>query len=948
MRVSMSEPAHPSGAHIVLHVGPSEVDIVEHVIQEEILAGHPDVGIARERVEGVAPKWKFRMHKRFLDVLMLAFPTADLSPSIQRKMRKAAEKQIKDMPVPKLNLRKIMKVRARKELTGYQKIGIEKIIKREIELLNDEPGLGKALAHGTPVLTPFGEVPVEEITLGDVVVGSDGDFHNVTGVFPQGVRQCFRVTFNDGAWVDVDGDHLWNIQHIRNGWRDPENWRTETTDWIRQNLRDPSGALRWKIPMVSPVRGSDRRLPVDPYLLGVLLGDGGLTRNTPMLSTTDQEILDEVSLRLPEGCGVGKFDDLCTYSIVGPGRPAVNPLTDRLRRLGLWKRGSHDKFVPAIYKTASPEVRLTLLRGLMDTDGFSGKDGTNEFCSVSETLANDVRWLAQSLGGTARGGVKILPDGSRAWRVNVKMMECPFLMKRKAEAWISPTKYPPSRAIKSIEPVGKMKATCIAVDSRDHCFVVKDCIVTHNTRQALAAAAMRKRFPMLVVCPNNAKFEWLKQAKRDFVGLKVAIIDAGEQTKVQRQAIIRSTLDGHYDILVVNFEAIRAAPIHSSQSKYSRIEGWDYANPALFSRKWKFIVIDEHHRVKTPEAQVTRGFFQLRSRFWLMMSGTPLLNAPEEIWSVLWKLHPDRVDEYDDFKKSLCITKPSATEDRVVAYRPAAMAELREFISDISLRRRQDQVLDQLPPVFHVPRSIELNVEQRRLYKKIAEEWLLESEDRKDRPIVSMLAQITRLKQACFSPELYGGGKHSAKLDQLFEDINMLVANKEKVIIFSQWSKATRIMEREIRKKYGPKFYSYVDGTVKPRDRVPQQDKFMEDPECYCYLGTIGANREAINLGVATYVIFTDIDWSPKGKDQAIGRSAAGGLRGLNVREGLKVHVLEYQAANTIEQHLVRFMDQKRAVVDRTTDRDGGKAIHRVTAGDLMKVLKADAMGLKK
>jgi SNF2 family DNA or RNA helicase len=459
-----------------------------------------------------------------------------------------------------------------------------------------------------------------------------------------------------------------------------------------------------------------------------------------------------------------------------------------------------------------------------------------------------------------------------------------------------------------------------------------------KTATTLAAVGMRRWFPMLVVCPNNAKYEWKRQAERDFFRMRVAVLDATSQTPAQRDSLVRQVHSGRYDILVVNAEAIRAKPLHQSASKYSHIVGWEYATPALFAQRWRYCCIDEHHKFRNPSSQITRGLFQLRSYRWLMLSGTPVWNSPEDFWAPLKKMYPDDFPDYEIFKRRLVIHKPAATENMTPAYNPEAMAELREFVSKVSLRRRKDQVLAQLPKVLHVEKEVELTKDQKDLYNEINDEFMLTKDDGSKVPIVSVLAHITRLKQACFSPELYEGAKHSAKLEALLEDVQALVANKEKVLIFSQWSTAARIIERELGKAgYG---VAYVDGSVKPLDRQVQQDLFMKDPHVSAYVGTTGANKEAINLGIASYVIFTDIGWSPMEKDQAVGRSAAGGLRGLNLRSDLKVHVIEYRGADTIEVHLVRYMAQKRAIAGRTTDKDGGAAIKKVSSAELMRLLR--------
>lgn len=439
---------------------------------------------------------------------------------------------------------------------------------------------------------------------------------------------------------------------------------------------------------------------------------------------------------------------------------------------------------------------------------------------------------------------------------------------------------------------------------------------------AVKAEKKGKQFRTLVVCPNSAKFNWESEATDKF-DFEVQVVNG---TRAERSAQIEKRAE----ITVVNFEAIRAKPIYEDGNVHKKIIGYEFANEELFGFEYDFIVVDEHHRVKTPDAQVTRGFFQLEGKRWLMMSGTPILNRPEEIWSVLHKLYPEDFPIYDRFVDAISIKNGGAT----VGYRPEPMGELRDFIQNISLRRRKDQVLKDLPKVIIAPRVIELTREARALYNEIRDEFILRMDNGEIRNINGALPQIIRLKQACFSPELYGGSKDSAKIVELKDIVRELVANGEKAIIFSQWSKATRIIQREL-EAYSP---AYVTGEINLRRRQEEIRRFNNDEDCKLYIGTIDANREAINLGVATYVVFTDKGWTPAGNDQAIGRSAAGGLRGLEAL-ATTVNVIELQAEDTIEQRIEALLNYKRALANRTIERDGGRQIERITLQNIRDLL---------
>lgn len=460
---------------------------------------------------------------------------------------------------------------------------------------------------------------------------------------------------------------------------------------------------------------------------------------------------------------------------------------------------------------------------------------------------------------------------------------------------------------------------------------------TYQFLMALAILVKRAKkegrvYSALLVCPNGVKHTWAEAIEDYFENLTAFVV---EGDPAQRASIIRKARETHGGVCIVNWEGLNAKPIHENpDNKRSKVVGYEYRNESLFEDTWDFFCTDEHHRVKTPDAQVTRGFFQIAAERELHMSGTPILNRVEEIWTVLHRLYPEEFPSYEPFVRSLGITN---SFNKIVAYKPAAMKALREFLQNVSLRRRKDQVLDNLPDVVYIKRRIELTKEQRKLYEQIRDEMILQLEDGTIKDILGALPQITRLKQACFSPELYGGSDLSAKIIELKSIVRELVDSGEKAIVFTQWSTSARIIERELA-KYNP---AYVTGEipVKGGKRQAQIRKFRDDDTCKLYIGTIGANREGINLGNATYVIFTDLDWVPVGHDQAVGRSAAGGLRGVDIPEGTKVHVIEIQAEDTFEDKIEFMHKKKRGTFDRLVERDAGRPIEHITLADIRSIL---------
>jgi DNA primase len=264
-----------------------------------------------------------------------------------------------------------------------------------------KPNQGKALAMTAKLKTPIGWKLMRDVQVGDGLASIDGAPSVVTGVFPQGSEKTYRVTFSDGRSVVCSGDHLWSVHFVHQyseGYGDDKHngWKVFTTDAIRQfclNGNRKNSHREVFVPLVSGDFGSSESLPLDPWLLGALLGDGGLTEGSPTITKADPYIIDKVRGKVGDlGLDVVLADDKDTFRICHAGRYGLqNPLMETLRLLGLWETDSFTKFIPRQYLDADVESRWQLLQGLMDTDGTAGKTketsyGTSSTVGVHQAL----------------------------------------------------------------------------------------------------------------------------------------------------------------------------------------------------------------------------------------------------------------------------------------------------------------------------------------------------------------------------------------------------------------------------------------------------------------------------------------------------------------------------------------------------------------------------------
>ena len=324
------------------------------------------------------------------------------------------------------------------------------------------------------VLTPKGFVSMGTLKIGDEVCGTDGTIQKVEGVFPKGTKEIYKIHFFDNRVVECCEDHLWEVTN-NDGKKEVKTVR-EIIDSGNIVKAKNNGSVQHGY--FTPTSAVDfiedkTKMPIDPYLLGLLLGDGSLKDSGSIelsLGTKKEHVIKKIIL--PEGLNLNiKFVEDKNYFRVKINGMDENGQTSHkiINSLGLLNAGSSTKFIPKEYLYSSVESRIKLLQGLLDTDGYINKRGRFEYSTVSEQLAKDVLELVRGLGKSA--GVWKL---ERTKDSSYSMTPIYRIMERKG------FKY--GAKLKKVEPTGVYtEMQCIKVSNEDNLYITDNYIVTHNT-----------------------------------------------------------------------------------------------------------------------------------------------------------------------------------------------------------------------------------------------------------------------------------------------------------------------------------------------------------------------------------------------------------------------------------------------------------------------------------
>ena len=390
---------------------------------------------------------------------------------------------------------------------------------------------GKAQPLYSCILTPHGWVKLGDLKDGDVICNTEGGVQYVEKVFERGVLECKEVIFDDGSVVKCCAEHLWRV------WNKKKH-KYETLE-LNDIMKDPK-IYSVDLPSAVSFEGYKAKV-IHPYLLGLLIGDAymGSEDGGSIKINTDREVVDRAYALKPFDYMWRHYSNRMAFALVSD-----KMIREELKRIGLFEKKSHEKFIPKEYLYTTVEERTELLRGLFDTDGYNDKLSNRvEYSTVSEQLAKDVCFLVRSLGGKVSISIKTgsyLDKGQqrvlckKAYRLSCRFQDTNhfFALSRKMNNVEQKRRI--ALNFKQIKDCGQEEMRCIRVSNPNHLYITDDFVVTHNTFAAVLSVAEASSDPNFrgVFLRNNLNDlksgGGILDTFRDVYGDGVSIVESGD------------------------------------------------------------------------------------------------------------------------------------------------------------------------------------------------------------------------------------------------------------------------------------------------------------------------------------------------------------------------------------------------------------------------------------
>ena len=753
-----------------------------------------------------------------------------------------------------------------------------------------EQRTGKLFPTGTRVVTPTGYTNIENIKIGDTVCSWEG-VSKVTNKFYNSNAKIYRITFDNKDSIECCEDHLWWVKDnsfckvIK---QENKRIKIRGSDWLVKSTKElleeglyfdnGSGVQckRWELPQCKPVEFVEQPLPVKPYTLGALIGDGGLTTQTISITidNKDMSILD----RIEED---GYYVNRTPY-----GEYSHRVKIDRDIIPEEVKKHSYEKRIPKEYLFNTVENRIKLLQGLIDTDSWIKAAGCSAkiedyystaitYSTSSKLLAEDIKFLVETLGGIVTtwkvgmgsykvNGVKKLTRLQYSFTIRLPReiaIQC-CTLKRKLDLIINDkatNKRLPKRKIVSIDYIGIKEGYCLEVDDKKSSYLVENCLVTHNTKVALDTAAYlyeNKKIEMVViVAPNIVHNDWIEEGcKTHLKSDYISFVWSSSKNKMEPEEVSHYFFDkSKLFIFSINREAINTT------------NGGETLRYLL--RYYKcLLIVDESHNFKNPHAKSTGALLVMakKVKYVRILSGTPIGNSLIDLYSQL-KLLDEKILGYSSFSsfRRFCEDYPAKAKEYIYD-------KIKKYFIRVTLR----ECFKDIPPMMDIVIKYKMTDKQKSIYEEIIKNnFIMDSKDTTlFKNIIIKLQQVVSgyyIDTEGTEIEVVDG-KRNPKIIALNELIEKI---EGKIIIWTKFKKEVKDVAKNLDSRY--KYVIYT-GEQSNEEKLFAKNQFKTNPDVKIIIINIQSGAEGLTLPEADTSIYYSNSYSFLKRDQSEKRFITG------------------------------------------------------------------------
>ncbi|MGL1932690.1 MAG: DEAD/DEAH box helicase [Desulfotalea sp.] len=424
-----------------------------------------------------------------------------------------------------------------------------------------------------------------------------------------------------------------------------------------------------------------------------------------------------------------------------------------------------------------------------------------------------------------------------------------------------------------------------------------------KTVQSLAIILQHAKYgPSLVVAPTSVSTNWRAEVKKFAPTLNLCELHSGEREKT-----IHSL--GTYDVLITTYTLLQQEA------------------ELLGEVTWQAVILDEAQAIKNAATKRSKAAMQLKAKFRLITTGTPIENHLGELWNLLHFINPGLLGTIQQFNERFAVPI-ERYQDR------NARLKLKKLISPFILRRIKSEVLDELPPRTEVTLDVEMTDQEKHFYEALRQNALDVLEGNKERKgrQLQILTEIMKLRQACCNPRLIDPNTaiESSKMKVFAEIVSELLGGKHKALIFSQFIGHLKII-REHLDEQGIS-YQYLDGSTSSKMRQKGVEDFQAG-QGDLFLISLKAGGLGLNLTAADYVIHMDPWWNPAIEDQASDRAH-------RIGQTRPVTVYRLVSKNSIEEKIIKLHQNKRDLASSLLE--GTDISAKMSSDDLLDLIRVE------